>query len=302
MIKKVVKFLRLLQSYNQRLDIMQQSLGRIESRQLNLVNKEDFENHEFKVYSQSGEDGIIQFLIKSIKLTNKTFIEFGVEDYLESNTRFLAVNDYWAGLIIDGDPLNIDFIKNDPIYWRCNIKAECSFITKDNINEIFQSNGMNGDIGILSVDIDGNDYWVLDAINSINPAIIIAEYNSFFGSDRQVTIPYNESFVRTSAHYSKIYYGASIAALTTLVNKRGYKLVASNKSGNNIFFVREDLMGDLKEITIKEAYRPINFRELHNKNGNLAYLDFDQAKRAIYDLEVFDLELKKNIKIRELWE
>jgi hypothetical protein len=300
MLKKIKRFLRFVKGLESKLNFIHESLGRIESRQL-LSLDYDIKDTEFKVYSQSGEDGIIQYLVNKINIEKNIFIEFGVENYLESNTRFLALNNYWSGLVIDGDIENITFIKKDPIYWRSNIKAECSFITKENINDIFEKNGITGDIGLLSVDIDGNDYWVWEAINSVNPAIIVAEYNSFFGLRKKVTVPYDPDFVRSNAHSSKIYYGASIAALTALANKRGYKLVASNKSGNNVFYVREDLMGDLKEISNREAYRRINFREAHNSNGELIFTDFESARKLIYDLKVFDIDENKEVTIKSLW-
>lgn len=300
MIKKIVKLLRDLQSLPAKLNYIQESLGRIEARQIKYNSNISIAESEFKVYSQSGEDGIIQFLINNINITNKKFIEFGIENYLESNTRFLALNNYWSGLIIDGDQANIDYIKNDPIYWRCQLTAVKSFITKDNINDIIRSNNFTGDIGILSVDIDGNDYWVWDAINCVEPAIVVAEYNSFFGYEREITVPYNETFIRTSAHYSKIYYGASIAALTALANKKGYALVASNLAGNNVFYVRRDLMVNFKEITVQEAYRSINFREAHNMEGKLIFSSFAEAKKLIENLFVYDIQLGKEVAIKSI--
>lgn len=303
MLNNIIKFAKNIQQLNSTLDYIQQGLGRIETRQITSNKNLQLDTSvEFKVYSQSGEDGIIQFLLNKIPIQNKVFIEFGVENYLESNTRFLALNNYWSGLIIDGDEENIKFIKNDPIYWRCNLKAEHSFITKENINNIFLKNGLNGQIGLLSIDIDGNDYWVWESINTINPAIIIAEYNSFFGKYHEVTIPYRPNFVRASAHFSKIYYGASILALTSLANNRGYKLVASNQSGNNLFFVRNDLMSSLKEISVDDAYRPIRFREVHNLNGKLTYVSFDEARKVIGDLFVYDIKNKREITVNSLWE
>jgi hypothetical protein len=300
MIKKAINFLKGVQSLSVRIDDIQQAIGRIELRQLRPLDEIGPNDFEFKVYSQSGEDGIIQFLLSQVDVKDKRFIEFGVENYLESNTRFLALNNYWSGLVIDGSYENISFIKSDPIYWRCNIKADCEFITKENINDIFSRNGMTGEIGLLSIDIDGNDYWVWKAINNVNPSIIVAEYNSFFGCERQVTIPYNPSFVRSTAHYSNIYYGASISALTSLANERGYKLVASNKSGNNIFFVREDLMGTLRELSIGSAYREINFREAHDQRGNLMYTSFSEAKALIGGMKVYDIELDEEVFVSTL--
>jgi hypothetical protein len=302
MLNKLIKFARNIQQLTTSIDYIQQSLGRIETRQISSSDSVLDASTEFKVYSQSGEDGIIQYLINKIEIIDKRFIEFGVENYLESNTRFLAINNYWSGLVIDGDRTNIEFIKNDPIYWRCNIKAEHSFITKENINKILAKNGMIGEIGLLSIDIDGNDYWVWEAIDSVSPAIVVAEYNSFFGKKEEVTVPYNASFVRTSAHFSKIFYGASISALTSLANKKGYKLVGSNQAGNNVFFVRNDLMASLTELSVEEAYKPIRFREIHNEHGGLTYLSFDDARKVIGNLKVFDIKAGKDITVNSLWE
>ena len=108
---------------------------------------------EFQIFSQRGEDGIIQYIINKIEIPNPVFIEFGVETYVESNTRFLLMNNNWSGLVIDGSKKNINFIKNDFIYWKYNITAVESFITKDNINSLISSYTKIEDIGLLSVDI-----------------------------------------------------------------------------------------------------------------------------------------------------
>jgi hypothetical protein len=298
MIKKILTFFRKLNDIQFQIDLLKQSLGRIENRQINGLNKD--ENNEFKVYSQSGEDGIIQWIINKINITNKYFIEFGVENYLESNTRFLALNNYWEGLVIDGSIENINYIKNDPIYWRCKIKAVHSFITAENINEIFIQNNIPDKIGILSIDVDGNDYWIFNAIENINADIIIIEYNSHFKSTKQLTIPYNPSFTRSGAHFSKIYYGASISALNNLANSKGYKLVASNRSGNNLFFVREELMENFKELSIEDAYKEINFRECHNEQNELFYPTFNESLDLIKDLDLVDLESNSLVKVKTI--
>lgn len=139
MLKKILKIKRMLksfQNYEERFNKIDLALGRIESRQCRTLNSKDIGDNEFKVFSQWGEDGIIQFLIDNIDIKEKTFIEFGVENYTESNTRFLLQNNNWRGLVIDGSEENISYIKNDSIYWKHNIKAECAFITKDNINQL----------------------------------------------------------------------------------------------------------------------------------------------------------------------
>ena len=208
------------------LSSVREALGRIEARQCAALGAADLQANEFQVYSQWGEDGIIQHLLRHVPVARKIFIEFGVQDYTESNTRFLLVNDNWAGLVIDGNADDIAFIRRDDIYWRRNLKAVHAFITRENINALFAEHGVSGEIGLLSVDIDGNDYWVWEAIDSVSPAIVVTEYNSRFGPERAVTVPYDPAFVREKAHHSGIYYwrvarGAGRARAAQRIRVRG---------------------------------------------------------------------------------
>lgn len=289
-IKKLKYYLSILSSIDNRLDKIQQSLGRIESAQQPECNK-DLHEYEFRVYSQWGEDGIIQHLIKTIPDLEKTFIEFGVQNYVESNTRFLLVNNNWAGLIIDGSQKNIDYVKSDAIYWQHNLKAECAFITRENINTIIKNSGLNGDIGLLSIDIDGNDYWIWEAIDVVTPAIVVIEYNARFGDQLAVSIPYEPNFIRSSAHHSNIYYGTSLSALFKLGAKKGYNLVGCNSAGNNAFFLRNDLITDkIKAKTVAEAFVSNKFRESRDENGEMNFISSEE-ERAILEslpLKYFD--------------
>jgi hypothetical protein len=272
-IRRVVNEFRVgLNGINDRLNHIRDALGRIELRQ-NLGNAaSDIHSSEFQVYSQWGEDGIIQHLLRHVEIERRIFVEFGVESYSEANTRFLLVNNNWAGLVIDGSALHIESIKTSPIYWRYNLKAMCSFITVRNVNELFQGNGITGDIGLLSIDIDGNDYWIWNHISTISPRIVIVEYNSRLGVVKSITVPYDENFVRGNAHYSMIYYGASLRALVNLGRRKGYAFVGCNSNGVNAFFVRLDVLGGLTEVTVEEGYVAGKFRESRNQDGSLAYM------------------------------
>jgi hypothetical protein len=290
----IQRFRRVLRRYLElpgRIIKLQEAVGRIEMRQCAAPGVAA-EDREFKVFSQWGEDGIIQHLTRNVPISRKLFVEFGVENYQESNTRFLLTNNHWAGLVIDGSAGNIEFIKRDTIYWATNLKAEHAFVTAENINGILGAAGIAGDIGLLSVDIDGNDYWVWEAIDSISPRIVICEYNSHFGPDARVSTPYDPAFVRDSAHFSKIYYGASIAALNSLAQSKGYSLVASNGAGNNLFFVRDDVRGSLPVLSCAQAYRRPVFRESHDESGKLTFEDFDTRLRHIGHLPVYDFASK----------
>jgi len=278
-----------LNNISTKLDKLHEALGRIETRQISSNILSDIELQEFGVYSQWGEDGIIQSLLRHVDVENKVFVEFGVENYKEANTRFLLINNNWSGLVIDGSEQNVLEIKSDPIYWRYNLKAECAFITKHNINELMSANGIAGDIGLLSIDIDGNDYWIWQNIHVISPRIVIAEYNWRFGVDRSVTIPYKDTFVRSNAHYSMIYYGASLKALVNLGKQKGYSFVGCNRNGVNAFFVRRDVLGTLKEQTVEEGYIAGKFREARKEDGSLAYMSAAEELQILNGLPLIEV-------------
>lgn len=246
---------------------------------------------EFQVYSQWGEDGILQHLLRHVEIPRRIFVEFGVESYREANTRWLLVEHGWGGLVIDGSEENVAEIKRDPIYWKHPLKALCSFVTRENIDDLIRGEGVSGEIGLLSVDIDGVDYWVWEAITVVDPAIVVVEYNSLFGPDRAVTVPYRGDFVRQEAHPSCSYYGASIRALESLGRRKGYALVGSNSAGNNAFFVRRDLLRPpLREIPAAEAYVKRGFREARGDDGKLAFPTFQEEAALVAGLPLVDLE------------
>jgi hypothetical protein len=274
----------------QELSFLREALGRIEQRQCAQLASTDLRDHEFKVYSQWGEDGIIQFLLRHVRIARKIFVEFGVESYVEANTRFLLVNDNWSGLVLDGSEKNITAIRRDPIYWQRNLKATQAFVTRENINELLQTNGVTGEIGILSVDIDGNDYWVWEAITAVNPAIVILEYNGRFSPERSVTVPYDPAFQRSKAHHSHIYYGASLGALTKLSAAKGYALVGSNSIGSNAFYVRRDLLAaPLREVTAAEVWTRPQFRETRNETGGLTFATPAEEDAILASLPLIDV-------------
>lgn len=289
--RKIDEIYTQLLTLNSTLSKLQESLGRIESRQIQKLGRDTLSEREFQVYSQWGEDGIIDFLVENTHIDQKVFVEFGVQDYRESNTRFLLINRNWSGLVMDGSEEYINYIKRDFIYWKYNLKAECAFITKENINSLLLNNGISGEIGLLSIDIDGNDYWVWDAIEVINPAIVVSEYNARFGKEKALTIPYEPNFYRSQAHYSNIYYGASLKALYLLAQRKGYAFVGCNSTGNNAFFVRRDLKSQkIKELGLEEGFVDCQFRESRDIEGNLAYLDRQQEKKILATLPLETVE------------
>lgn len=261
---------------------------------------------EFKVFSQWGEDGIIEYLVNNIPIKNKFFIEFGVENYNESNTRLLMMNRNWSGLVIDGSKENVDYIKTRDYYWKYELTALHSFITKENINSIIEENlsslNINRDIGLLSVDIDGVDYWVLNEISCIDPSIIICEYNSLFGNKFPLTVPYDKSFVRSEKHYSNLYWGANLKAFDFLLKKRNYIYIGSNSQQLNAFFVKRELIEKYIPSLLDQSitFEFSKIRDSRDQDGNLNFLDLKGKMKEVQNLELVNLEKNQQIKIKDL--
>jgi len=221
------------------------------SRDIDLDQRTTLRGNEFKVFSQNGEDGILLYMFSKIGTTNRTFVEFGIQNGKECNTANLSLNFGWNGLLMDCDENCIAKAKEyyNPIP---RVKIAQHFITAENINKILLENEVKGEIDLLSVDIDGNDYWVFKAINAVKPRVVMIEYNAVLGTDKSLTVDYDPNFV-IEGHY----YGASLPALAKLANSKGYRLVGCESSGTNSFFLREDLLSkDLHEVSVEEAYYP----------------------------------------------
>ena len=252
---------------------------------------ERLQDAEFKVFSQFGEDGILQYLAREtgLRRSEHSFVEFGVQNYSESNTRFLLMNDHWRGLIIDGSKEYMDSVRSQDLYWRHDLTAVDAWIDRDNINQLIGDAGFSGEIGLLSVDIDGNDYWVWERIDVINPVIVVVEWNSVFGPDHAISVPYEPAFQRQQAHHSCLYWGASIRAFEHLAGQRGYALFGSNTAANNLFFVRKDRLGRLRPQPSREAYIESRFRDSRDEAGRLNFLGGDRRRAEILDLPVIDV-------------
>ena len=226
---------------------------------------------EFRIFSQWGEDGIIEWLIQNLPIEKTTFVEFGVENYSEANTRFLLENRNWKGLIMDGNESHMNYIKQDQIYWRHELQAITAFITRENINELLKEYGYGSNLGILSIDVDGNDYWLLDAIKDVSASILICEYNPILGDRYAITVPYKPNFTRFDAHYSGLYFGASIKALIDLAKKKGYEFIGTCSNGINAFFVDSKLFPNIKEKIVNIKPMPSRHRDARDKSGQLQY-------------------------------
>jgi hypothetical protein len=249
---------------------------------------------EFRVFSEWGDDGIIQWLIHNLDLPNTTFIEFGVKDYREANTRFLMMNDNWSGFVMDGSEQNVAKIRNSEYYCRYELNAQSVFIDRDNINGLIAAQSFASKVGLLHIDLDGNDYWIWEKIDVIAPVIVIVEYNSIFGVDRAITVPYDKGFQRTRAHHSNLYFGASLKALHLLAGRKGYAFIGCNSAGNNAYFVKSEALNDVvREVPLEAGYVVSKFRESRDARGRRTHVTGPDRLRLIEGLPVYNVITKQ---------
>ncbi len=288
--------IELIEGMQQRIETQMILASSIESaRRQEIMSGVGIRQLEYRVFSQFGDDGIIAYLASKIPPTHHSFIEFGVENYVESNTRLLLQRDNWRGLILDGSESHISYIKTRPYYWKHDLQAVQSFITAENVNKLFLDAGFSGEIGILSIDIDGVDYWVWDAISCIQPLVVVCEYNSLFGSDATVTVPYDPAFARGEKHYSNLYAGASLGAFAHLARQRDMRFLGCNSAGNNAYFVHESLNIDLPFPTVESGYVRSSFREARDTHGRLLLKTAFECRHMISNFPVVDVVKNENL-------
>ena len=262
---------------------------------------------DYKVFSQNGEDGIIDYLLFSLNITIPKFIEIGVGNYQESNTRYLFETTNSKGLIVDCiKNLKTEVSKNTKLSMG-DLKIIENFVDSENINEILDENLFNKNIDLFSLDIDGIDYWVLKKIPNNFSKIIIVEYNSNFGHELEVTVPNIKRFDRTKYHFSNLCFGASLKAFINLLEKKNYTFIGTNISKLNAFFISNSEL-DKINLTIPdkdniERFTDSNLRESRDKDGKLSYLSDYKKLNEIKNCEVVDVSNNKEklLTIKELY-
>lgn len=214
--------------------------------------------HGFRGYSQHDEDGMVQEIFKRIGVSNRVFVEFGVGDGTENNTVYLLMSG-WRGLWIDGSEANANAIRRDfsSLIHTGQLRFVQGFVDRDSINGIIEKADISGEIDLLSIDIDGNDYWVWQVISVVQPRAVVIEYNAVFRPPVAVVAEYDKQFVWKGTGY----YGASLKALESLGSRKGYALVGCSLSGINAFFVRKDLVEDkfCSPFTAENHFEPPRF-------------------------------------------
>lgn len=260
----------------------------------------DLTDVEFRVFSQWGEDGIIEWLVNHVPLPNHRFVEFGVESFQEANCRFLMQNRNWRGLVIDGGAAHMAALRTRPLFWMHDLTATTAFVTAETIDGLIADAGFAGPLGVLSIDIDGVDYWVWDAIGCVDPAIVICEVNPILGDLAPVTVPYEPDFTRFKHHPSGLYFGASVAALRHLARRKGYTFLGTGRSGINAFFVRDDLAGSVLGLLGAATAYPALHRDSRDAEGRLSFAGGLARLELIADLPVVDVETGATAALRDV--
>jgi len=199
----------------------------------------DLRAHERSVHSQGGEDGVLEHVFECLGTTNRTFVEFGAWDGRHlSNTALLRLDGGWTGLLMDGDPK------------RANDLVKPEVVTAENVNELFRKYQLPQAFDLLSIDIDGNEYWVWEAIRDFRPRVVIIEYNIFFSTDVSKTMPYDA----THEWDKTMFHGASLAALRKLGRKKGYSLIYTDSYTPNAIFVEDrELPSEFVDLPIQQV-------------------------------------------------
>lgn len=193
----------------------------------------------FRGFSQFDEDGILLFLFGVIGTKSKVFVDIGSGDGLHNNNcANLAINFGWHGLFIDGNDSLIargrEFYGKHPdtfLYPPCFVHA---MVKRENINQIIRDAGFEGEVDLLSIDIDGSDYWIWDALECIQPRVVIIETHVEFGY-RNIVVPYDPEYVYPGRHPD--YHGASPVAMVNLARRKDYRLVGANRFGFNTIYI-----------------------------------------------------------------
>jgi hypothetical protein len=207
-----------------------------------------FADAEFRCFSQTGEDGILLYVFALIGTTTRTCAELCAGNGIECNTANLIVNHGWRGLLFDGNVNNVEFGRRFyaacPETWLRPPTFVQAWITAENINDLIRSNGFEGEIDLLSLDLDGVDYWIWKAIDCIRTRVVILEGRPEWGPELSLTIPYHPDFVTESLDWPW-YGGASLPAFVKLGRAKGYRLVGANRYAFNAVFVRDGVGEDL---------------------------------------------------------
>ena len=259
---------------------------------------------EVKVFSQWGEDGILDYICNQLEINKPRILEIGAGNFVECNSRFLVENRNASAVLVDGRKDLTSNVNTSNFKWKTHLYALEKWVTPINIVDIinYANNYISG-IDILSIDLDGNDYWILEAANLSDVKVVVVEYNPLFGSDFAVTVPRDDDFDRTKKHSSWLYYGASLKAFVFLLEQKGFAFVGTNRVGNNAFFVEANHLGKIgtKLPNLLSAHTDWRVRESRNNFGELNFLSGHDRVIQIQEMLILDVVSGNEMKVSDLF-
>jgi hypothetical protein len=258
---------RVIRDLKQNVDLVPSLVRKLYLEGVQLDPPYDLQAERFSFSSQNDEDGLVLAIFKRIGATNRKFVELGC-GMNGGNSGFLASELGWHGLMVDARD---DAIRKIVVRFTGHlVTARHQRLTREDVNAFITESGFGGELDLLSIDIDGVDYWVWEALTACSPRLVALEYNWLFGAERAVTVPYSAEF-DVNAVGNRSYHGASLAALVHLGRRKGYRLIASERV--NAFFLRNDVAPGIQEIEVARAYRaPLNIASARHV--------FDKLERA----------------------
>lgn len=248
---------------------------------------------EVSVFSQWGEDGILDYLLQCMQISKPKILEIGAGNFSECNSRFAIQYRNCSAYLVDAREDLKENLEKSFSMWRGTVCAECIFVTPENINEIFErANKFMDGIEVLSIDIDGIDYWIAQQLDWSDINIAIVEYNPLFGHHNTVSVPLETFTSRFEQHYSGLYFGASLRSWIELMESNNLVFVGSNRIGNNAFFVKKKLCVNLSipipDTNDLSGYVDWRIRDSRNRDGNLTYLNLAEMQSLLSGMPVVD--------------
>ena len=257
---------------------------------------------EVKIYSQWGEDGILDFIFQRLEIPKPKVIELGAGNFSECNSRFLAENLNASVVAIDGREDLIDTISKTDLPWKTHILGIQTWVTPSNVNQLIEkAHHFMGGVDMLSLDLDGNDYWIINAADLTGIKVVVVEYNPLFGKLKALTVPEEDAFDRAKKHFSWLYYGANLKAFVNVLGDKGFKFIGTNRVGNNAFFVatHASRLIPFSPDPNDDCYFDWRVRESRDRSSQLSYRSGEERIIEIQNLPLVDLFSTEITNLRE---
>ena len=301
--KRIREFLRralTVEPVNQKINIGLLTSHAMSARKHSM---KDLWDAEFRVFSQFGEDGIVDLLLDELQISKPRIMEIGAGDFSECNSRFALHKRNCSAYLVDMREDLQRGLQESEIRWKASVAVEIAKIDEKNIKDIeSRASKFLKYIDVISLDIDGIDFWIAQHINWNGIKIAIVEYNPVFGAKLAVSVPKETFSSRFEHHYSGLVYGASLLAWIEFFASKDMRFVGTNRAGNNAFFVPSSLAGNfpfrLPDISQLDAYVDWQIRDSRNQDQTLSSLSLEQARNLISGVELIETNTLNKLRFK----